>query len=82
MDIKIYRAWILLCDTLIYTLGYSYLSHNFKLCDSKQSDRVKVKINKIADDLRMLLPSHFYKIWCKGDYYNGHLYDSPKCTKS
>ena len=42
----------------------------FKLCDSKQSDRVKVKINKIASNLRTLHHSHFYKIRRKGDYYN------------
>ena len=40
----------------------------FKLCDSKQSDRVKVKINKIASNLQTFHASHFYKIRRKGDY--------------
>ena len=54
----------------------------FKLCDSKQSDRVKLKINKIAGNLRTLHPSHFYKIPRKGDYYNGHLYGLSKVHKN
>ena len=54
----------------------------FKLCDSKQSDRVKIKINKIASNLRTLHPSHFYKIRRKGDNYNGHLYGLPKVHKN
>ena len=54
----------------------------FKLGDSKQSDRVKVKINKIVSNLRTLHPSHFYKIRRKGDYNNGHLYGLLKVQKN
>ena len=54
----------------------------FTLCDSKQSYKVKVKINKIASNLRMFHASHFYKIRRKDDYYNGHLYRLRKVHKN
>ena len=45
----------------------------FTRCDAKQIDEVKVKINKIANDLKISHPAHFNKIRRRGDYNNGHL---------
>ena len=60
----------------------NYVS-KFKLCDCKQSDRVKVKINKIASDLRTLHPSHFFiKFDVRGTTTTDICTGSPKCTKT
>ena len=53
----------------------------FTPCDAKQNDKVKVKVNKIANNLKISHPAHFYKIRKKCDYNNGHLYGLPKIHK-
>ena len=53
----------------------------FTPCDANQNDKVNVKINKIANNLKISHPAHFYKIRRRGDYNNGHLYGLPKIHK-
>ena len=57
-------------------------SSKFNRCDNKQSDKVKVKINKIVNNLRSSHPTHYYKIRRKGEFSNGHLYGLPKVHKN
>ena len=44
----------------------------FTHTDAKQNDKVKVKINKIANYLKISHPAHFCKTRRRGDYNNGN----------
>ena len=55
----------------------------FKLCDSKHSDRIKVKINKIAIKIyERYTPLIFIKFDVMVTATTDICTDSPKCTKA
>ena len=57
-------------------------SSKFEKCNNNQSNMVKEQINKIANEIKALNPSIFYKIRRKGDFTDGHLYGLPKIHKN
>ena len=55
----------------------------YKLCDSKQSDRIKVKINKISINIyKRYTPLIFIKFDVMVTATTDICTDSPKCTKA